>query len=168
MTGTGAPSISLTMVRVEVEQPAGSVELNDQRPRAILLCPRDAFTNKIVHRRIDAAVDGDQIDMGPGPFLGLRPHATAPSTIRQEENSLSVFTAQLFNDFFDIFPDQLFVRRIAQQISRMERRHEFDPVIAGPSAAHFADRHLALSSVCTANLPRPTMISGRIDIDLFF
>ena len=58
------------------EQPARSVELNYQGPRATMLRPRYAFADKVIHRRIDAAVDGDQVDMGcRGVVLRLRQHA---------------------------------------------------------------------------------------------
>ena len=46
--------------------------------------------------------------------------------------------------FFDVFPDQLFVRRIAQQICRMKCRHEFNAMIARPIATQLDDRHFAI------------------------
>jgi hypothetical protein len=54
------------------QQPAGGVELHVQRPSTVVFRPGDAFTKKVVHRRIDAAVDGDQIDMRRRGVLGLR------------------------------------------------------------------------------------------------
>ena len=91
---------------------------------------------------------------------------------RQEERRrrmiLSVLTAQLFDDFLDIFPNQLFVCRVAQQIGGMKRRHQFDSMIADASCrAAFVIGTLLCSSVCTANLPKPTMIFGANEIDLF-
>ena len=49
-----------------------------------------------------------------------------------------------FDNFLDIFPDQLFIGRIAQQIRRMKGRHELDAMIMMPRAAELGDRNLAL------------------------
>src|SRR5690242_1663914 len=50
----------------------------------------------------------------------------------KKRKTLSVFILQFFNDLLDVFPHEFFVCRIAQQISGMESRHQFNAVIGFP------------------------------------
>src|ERR1044071_549459 len=45
---------------------------------------------------------------------------------------LSAFTAHLFHDFFDVFPDEFLVAGVPEQVRRVERRHQLDPLIGMP------------------------------------
>src|SRR5918995_3967537 len=53
---------------------------------------------------------------------------------------LRVFTFHLFHHFFDVFPDQFLVGRIAQQIGRVESGHQLDAHIGVPIAAQPGNR----------------------------
>src|SRR5687767_6376811 len=144
MMGTGVPRRSLTMVRVELKSPPG-VSSWMIKARAPLALARPMLS------RIKSSTAGLMLPSmvmrstcGPAPSWVCAHTDTAAASSVTKKKILSVFTAQLFNDFLDIFPDQLFVRRIAQQIRRMKGRHQFDPVILMPSAADLGDRNLVL------------------------
>ncbi|HWH76107.1 MAG TPA: hypothetical protein VNT76_02005, partial [Candidatus Binatus sp.] len=84
------------------------------------------------------------------------------------EKNLSVFTAQLFDDFLDVFPNQLFIRRIAQQVSRVKRRHKLDAVIAMPVTAQLGDRDIAFKQRLHGKFAQANDNFGLDQINLFF
>src|ERR1041385_4103121 len=154
MSGTSAPSISLTMVRVELSNPPGVSNW------MISAFAPLAFARPILSRMKSSTaglmVPSMEIRSTCGAAASLVCAITENATVKSEikQDSLRVFTAHLLNHLLDIFPNQFFVRRIAQQISRMECRHQFDAVITMPVAAQFRDQHFALQQRLTGKPDR--------------
>src|SRR6185295_4907996 len=129
MSGTSAPSISLTMVRVELSNPPGVSNW------MISAFAPLAFARPILSRMKSSTaglmVPSMEIKSTCGAAASLVCAITESATAKDKmkQDSLMIFTAHLLNHLLDIFPDQLFIRRIAQQISGMERRHQLDALI---------------------------------------
>src|SRR5713226_4979469 len=91
-----------------------------------------------------------------------------PAAIRiRKKTILSAFTIQLFHDFFDVFPNQFFVRGIAQQIRRVQRRHQLDSVVAVPVATYSSNRNFALQQRLHGKLTQSNDDFWPDQVDLF-
>src|SRR5262245_725986 len=114
ITGTGAPRISLTIVRVELSKPPGvSSWIINARAPFDFARPRLS--------RIKSSTAGLIL-----PSITMRstwgPDAPFDCAITDKPNAtkikntpiLSVFTVHLFDNFLDIFPNQLLVPWVAQ------------------------------------------------------
>src|SRR5436190_22172703 len=80
----------------------------------------------------------------PLSLLCARAGNAPAANARMINTALSAFTAQLLHDLFDIFPDQFFIHRIAEQISRVKCGHELDAFIRMPLPPQSRDRDFAL------------------------
>src|SRR5688572_1376213 len=144
MTGTGVPSSSLTMVRVELSSPPGvsswmiKARASPALARPMLSRMKSSTAGLMLPSMVMRST------CGPETSFVCANTDTAAASNTTKEKILRVFTAQLLDDFLDIFPDQLFVGRIAQQIGWMKGRHELDSMIMMPGAAELADGNLAL------------------------
>src|SRR5688572_29919464 len=64
----------------------------------------------------------------------------SPTAISDRKKKiLSIFTLHRFHHFFYVFPHQFLVRRIAQQVCRVEGWHQLDAHISMPSTAQPGD-----------------------------
>src|ERR1044071_6717442 len=144
MSGTSAPSISLTMVRVELSNPPGvsnwmiSAFAPPAFARPMLSRMKSSTAGLIVPSMEIRSTCG----AAASSVCATTGKVAAKSAIKQQ--SLTVFTAHLVDHLLDIFSDPLFVGRVAQRISGMECPHQLDAVISMPVAAQFRDRHFAL------------------------
>src|SRR6185436_18374595 len=112
ITGTGVPRSSLTIVRVELSRPPG-VSSCMIKARAPLALARPILS------RIKSSTAGLMLPSmvmrstwGPVASLDCA-QADTPASSKTKKKALTVLTVQLFDDFFDVFPDQLLIRRVA-------------------------------------------------------
>src|SRR5215467_14474269 len=139
ITGTGEPSISLTMVRVELSNPPG-VSSWIMRARAPLALAR-AMLSRIKSSTAGLIPPSMEIQSTWPEEESFDCAITEMPVVTRarKKKILSVLTVHFFHNFFDVFPYQLLVRGIAQQICGMQRRHQFDAMIAVPVAADASD-----------------------------
>src|SRR5512145_814993 len=69
---------------------------------------------------------------------------TAPTRNSKTASQPLSARLELLNDFLDIIPDKFLISWIAQQISGMQSRHEFDSMILMPPPAQPHDRNFSL------------------------
>src|SRR3990167_1480919 len=141
MIGTGAPKISLTMDRVEVKSPPGvsswiiSALAPLERARAMLSRIKSSTAGLMppsITIRSTRATEGS---------FGWAKTEKAPMTRARNSPHLSRRGIELFKDILDVFPDKFFISRIAQQICRMERRHQFYAMVVVPHSPEAGDRN---------------------------
>src|SRR5258706_9346454 len=142
MTGTRAPRISLTIARVEDKRPPGGpswmISAGEPVSRAREMLSRmKSSTAGLMPPSIEI-----RCTRGSGPLFTAATSGSAPAARKKSATSLT--RLELLDDFFDVFPDKFFVPRIAQQVGRMERRHQPDALIIVPLSAQPRNRLLRL------------------------
>src|SRR3989304_9424854 len=114
------------MVWVELRCPPGvsSWMINACAPPALALAipsPMKSSTAGLLRPSITMrSTWGDDASFGCA-------NAAAPAAARARKKiTLSVFTMHLIEDLLDVFPNESFIRRIAQEIGGMKGRHQLD------------------------------------------